>query len=289
MRAEGSAVKGVADCRTDSAHRFPARGSNELGERCLGHRMEPVAVDGRFSVESVFSVVDRHLGCQTTHRACDLGDRDQCSDFEDFVACENQHRSPFSSDLGKPDLSSVHSSPQASASFQNWSGRSGRRSYASRSALARASRTAAATPSRAAAEMLIPSRRALSASDSSSVKVVRVVAISVDASRDRYRIEHLHSLHRCRRSRSPIPSSNATRDVGIDEQLHSPESSLRSRPAGKRQTSPNVLLLELRDQDSATHLTDRAPIRRRCCARRTRTSSTRRQTASTPGGWPRCR
>jgi len=125
IRAEGSAVKGVADCRTDSMHRFPARGSNELRERRLGHRMEPVAVDGRFSVESVFSVVDRHLGCQTTHRACDLGDSDQCSDFEDVVACEDQHRSPFSSDLGKPDLSSVHSSPHASAPFQNWSGRSG--------------------------------------------------------------------------------------------------------------------------------------------------------------------
>lgn len=55
--------------------------------------------------------------------------------------------------------------------------RSGYLSYADRSDRTSADRTAAATPSRAAAEMLIPSWRARSASSSSSVKVVRVDAI----------------------------------------------------------------------------------------------------------------
>ena len=54
--------------------------------------------------------------------------------------------------------------------------------YALRSACAKAARTAAATPSRAAADTFTPRRRACSASESSSVKVVRVDAIARDAS-----------------------------------------------------------------------------------------------------------
>jgi len=46
----------------------------------------------------------------------------------------------LAADLGQPDLASRQSSLQASASFQNGSGRSGRRSYAARSAWANAAR-----------------------------------------------------------------------------------------------------------------------------------------------------
>ena len=113
---------------TDPVHRRPVGDRDELGQHRLGHRVDPVAIDGRFPVESQLDMIELHLSRQTAHRRGDLGHRDQRSHVEDFAPGQDQHRASFSSDLGQPDLPSVHSLPQASASVQNESCSSGLRS-----------------------------------------------------------------------------------------------------------------------------------------------------------------
>ena len=117
------------------------------------------------------------LGGKSTNRCGDLSDRDESARFEHRGPRQDQDGPLLGTDLRNPDLAARHSWLHASASRQNGSHRSGWRWYAARSDFARAVSTAAATPSRAAAEMLIPNCRARCARSSSSVKVVRVEAI----------------------------------------------------------------------------------------------------------------
>jgi len=91
------------------------------------------------------------------------------------------NQTALSPDLYEPYLATIHSALHASASDQKSSTVSGVRSYAARSASAKAARTAADTPSLAAAEMLTSSCRACSASDSSRENVVRIVVIATHA------------------------------------------------------------------------------------------------------------
>src|SRR5690606_27936378 len=119
-------------------------------------------------------VVHFNLCGETACGGRDLGDGHQRTNVEHLGASEDEHRAPLAADLGQPHLTPVHSSAQFSASVQNSSTFSGLFRYAARSACTKAARTAAATPSRAAAEMLTPRRRACSASESSRVNVVRV-------------------------------------------------------------------------------------------------------------------
>jgi hypothetical protein len=143
--------------------------------------VEPITIDDGLAIEADIYMINRNFHGKASYRRRDLGDGDHRTNVQDLRASEDQHGPLLLSDLSEPNLSSDHSSPHASASFQNVSGCSGCRSYAARSDWANADRTAAATPSRAAAEMLIPRRRACSATDSSSVNVVRVLVTSNDA------------------------------------------------------------------------------------------------------------
>jgi len=175
--AGASAAEGVADRPAHLAHRVVVRGADEGGERRPSDRVKPVAVDHRTLIKSGLVLIDVDLGCEAADRCRDLRDGDEVANVDHLRSRPHQDGPCLAADLGRPDLASRQSSLQASASFQNGSGRSGRRSYAARSAWANAARTAAETPSRAAAEMLIPSCRARSARASSSVKVVRTEAI----------------------------------------------------------------------------------------------------------------
>lgn len=124
-RTGGSAAERVADRRADFAHGVMAHFPDRPGERRLSHRVDAVAVDDRRSGEPDLGVAHVDLGRQATDGRRDLGNCYEIAHVDDFRAGQDQNRPLLSTDLSQPELASPHSSPQASASVQNASGRSG--------------------------------------------------------------------------------------------------------------------------------------------------------------------
>src|SRR5579859_4905141 len=139
--------------------------------------MKTITVDDGWAFQSSLHVIEFDFSANATDGSSDLRYGNKGSHIQHFGSRQHQHRAPFASNLGEPQFASPHCSPHASAWRQNTSGRSGCLRYASRSDRASAARTAAATPSRAAAETLTPNSRARSARFSSRLNVVRTVAI----------------------------------------------------------------------------------------------------------------
>src|SRR5919106_760950 len=144
--AAGLAAERVADRRADLAHGVVADLPDRPGECLLSDCVDAVAVDDRWSVEPDLRVIDVDLSRKATNRRGDLGDRDQIAHVDDLRPCHDNDRSLLAAHPSQPQLPSPHSSPHASASVQNASGRSGCRRYASRSDRANAACTASATP-----------------------------------------------------------------------------------------------------------------------------------------------
>ncbi len=97
---------------------------DQFGEHGLGNGVKSIAVDCRLLIEPDI-ITERDLGREPSHRCRDLGDGDERANVENLVPGQDQHASTFPTDLGEPDLAPSHISPQASASSQNGSGRSG--------------------------------------------------------------------------------------------------------------------------------------------------------------------
>ena len=141
-----SATERVADRRADPAHNVVADPTDRTGQRRLGDRVKTVAVDDRGPVQANLDMVEVNLCGQPPDRSGDLGHRNETANVEHLGSCEEQDGSPLATNLGQPNLATVHGSPQASASVQKESARSGRLRYAWRSDRASVARTASATP-----------------------------------------------------------------------------------------------------------------------------------------------
>jgi hypothetical protein len=136
--------------------------------------VNPIAVHNAWLVQTGSLVIEADFHGQAPDIGRNLGHCHQLAYIDNFVSSEDENWPAFASDVRYPDFASSQMSLQASASVQKESGRSGCCRYASRSFLAKAARTASATPLRAAAEIFMPSRLACVASSSSRQMVVRV-------------------------------------------------------------------------------------------------------------------
>ena len=170
------AIQGIAKRPAHPSHGQFIKGPQMATQRRSHHRMKTVAVDDRVSVKSDLPIIQLDLRVKTPDGGGYFGHSDELSDTNHPGARKNQDGSRLAPSLTQPYFASSHSSIQASASIQKGSGCSGKRRYASRSDSNILERTAAATPSRAAEERLIPSLRASSANSLLRVKVLRVLA-----------------------------------------------------------------------------------------------------------------
>jgi hypothetical protein len=90
--------------------------------------VQAVAVDGGLLVQPDRAVIDHHLGREPASMGRDLGNRDERSHVDHLGAHEHEDGPTLAADLGQPHLAPSHSPDQASASCQNGSIVSGRRS-----------------------------------------------------------------------------------------------------------------------------------------------------------------
>ncbi len=120
-----SAAERIGHGRADLAHRVPVNLANRAAERGLRHRVDAVAVDDRRSIKSDVAVIHADLAGEAAYRRGDLCNRDELPDIDDLGPGQHQDWSRPATDASKPELSSSHSSVQASASVQRASTRSG--------------------------------------------------------------------------------------------------------------------------------------------------------------------
>lgn len=84
----GSAAERVVDRRADLAHGVAVDLPDGTGERSLGHRVETVAVDHRWSVQADSDVIEIDLGDETADHGGDLGHCDKAASVEHFGSGE---------------------------------------------------------------------------------------------------------------------------------------------------------------------------------------------------------